>query len=40
MAQLFGDEAFEFYEGLRADNSKTYWTAHKQTYDDFVRAPM
>jgi uncharacterized protein (TIGR02453 family) len=40
MAQLFGDEAFEFYEGLRADNSKTYWTAHKQIYDDFVRAPM
>ena len=36
----FPDEAFEFYEGLRADNSKTYWTAHKHVYDDCVRAPM
>lgn len=33
-------EAIEFYEGLCADNSKTYWTAHKQVYDDAVRAPM
>jgi uncharacterized protein (TIGR02453 family) len=33
-------EAIEFYEGLCADNSKTYWTAHKQTYDDAVHAPM
>jgi uncharacterized protein (TIGR02453 family) len=33
-------EALEFYEGLQADNSKTYWTAHKSTYDDKVRAPM
>src|SRR5436309_9415558 len=33
-------EALEFFEGLRADNSKTYWTAHKSTYDDQVRAPM
>jgi uncharacterized protein (TIGR02453 family) len=33
-------EALEFYEGLLADNSKTYWTAHKATYDDKVRAPM
>src|SRR5207247_6552547 len=22
----WGDEALEFYEGLEADNSKTYWT--------------
>ena len=22
-------EAIEFYEGLEADNSKTYWLAHK-----------
>lgn len=36
----FGDEVFEFYEGLRADNSKTYWTAHKHVYDDAVRAPL
>src|SRR3954466_8249517 len=33
-------EALEFYEGLLADNSKTYWTAKKSTYDDKVRAPM
>jgi uncharacterized protein (TIGR02453 family) len=33
-------EAIEFYEGLCADNSKTYWTAHKSVYDDAVRAPM
>jgi uncharacterized protein (TIGR02453 family) len=36
----FPDEAFVFYEGLEADNSKTYWTAHKATYDDQVRSPM
>ncbi|MFI0450419.1 DUF2461 domain-containing protein [Actinomadura sp. 6N118] len=36
----FTDEAFEFYEGLLADNSKTYWTAHKETYERCVRDPM
>jgi uncharacterized protein (TIGR02453 family) len=36
----FPAEAIEFYEGLEADNSKTYWQAHKQVYDDAVRAPM
>ncbi len=33
-------EALEFYEGLEADNSKTYWTAHKATYDEVVYGPM
>ena len=33
-------EALEFYEGLEADNSKTYWTAHKAVYEEQVRAPM
>jgi uncharacterized protein (TIGR02453 family) len=33
-------EALEFYEGLEADNSKTYWTAHKDTYERDVRGPM
>jgi uncharacterized protein (TIGR02453 family) len=33
-------EALEFYEGLEADNSKTYWQAHKTTYEECVRAPM
>jgi uncharacterized protein (TIGR02453 family) len=34
------EEALEFYEGLTADNSKTYWTGHKQTYDTKVLRPM
>ena len=33
-------EALDFYEGLEADNSKTYWTAHKAVYDEKVRGPM
>jgi uncharacterized protein (TIGR02453 family) len=33
-------EALDFYEGLEADNSKTYWTQHKAVYDEQVRAPM
>jgi uncharacterized protein (TIGR02453 family) len=33
-------EALEFYEGLEADNSKAYWTAHKDTYERDVRGPM
>jgi uncharacterized protein (TIGR02453 family) len=33
-------EAIEFYEGLAADNSKAYWTAHKDVYDGSVHAPM
>jgi uncharacterized protein (TIGR02453 family) len=33
-------EALEFFEGLQADNSKTYWTANKATYDETVRGPM
>ncbi len=33
-------EAVEFYEGLTADNSKTYWQGNKAVYDDCVRAPM
>jgi uncharacterized protein (TIGR02453 family) len=33
-------EALEFYEGLAADNSKTYWTAHKARYEQDVQAPM
>ncbi|MEV4283350.1 DUF2461 domain-containing protein [Actinoplanes xinjiangensis] len=32
-------EALEFYEGLVADNSKTYWTAHLPVYDAQVKAP-
>jgi uncharacterized protein (TIGR02453 family) len=33
-------EALEFYEGLEADNSKAYWTSHKDAYERHVRGPM
>jgi uncharacterized protein (TIGR02453 family) len=33
-------DALDFYEGLEADNSKTYWTDHKAVYDEKVYAPM
>ena len=36
----FPDEGLVFYEGLEADNSKTYWTQHKADYDAHVRAPL
>lgn len=32
--------ALDFYDDLESDNSKTFWTAHKSTYEDDVRAPM
>ncbi len=32
--------ALDFYEDLEADNSKSFWTAHKTIYDEQVRAPM
>jgi uncharacterized protein (TIGR02453 family) len=34
------EEALDFYEGLEADNTKTYWTAHLETYEELVRGPM
>ena len=33
-------DAFEFYRGLEADNSKTYWQANKSRYEEGVRAPF
>src|SRR5438552_9161079 len=33
-------EAVEFYEGLEADNTKTYWQEHKSVYERCVKAPM
>jgi uncharacterized protein (TIGR02453 family) len=33
-------EAFELYAGLEADNSRAYWQAHRDVYDDAVRAPF
>ena len=36
----FPPEAITFFEGLEADNSKSYWLANKVTYDTAVRGPM
>ena len=33
-------EAFDFYEGLEADNTKAYWTEHKAMYEECIRAPF
>ena len=33
-------DALEFYEGLEADNSKTFWQANKSVYEQCVLAPM
>ena len=32
--------ALDFYEDLEADNSKSFWTAHKHVYDESVKAPI
>ena len=36
----FPDEGLVFYERLEADNTKTFWTAHRTEYESSVRAPM
>ena len=36
----FSTTALDFYEDLEDDNSKTFWAAHKQVYEEAVRAPM
>jgi len=36
----FPDEGLAFYEGLLADNSKAYWTDHKDVYERSVKQPM
>ena len=38
--QGFPERALIFYEGLEADNSKPYWTDHRDVYERDVRAPM
>jgi uncharacterized protein (TIGR02453 family) len=38
--QGWPEEALDFYEGLEADNSKSYWTAHKAVYEEKVLGPM
>ena len=34
------DAILDFYDGLEADNSRTYWQAHKQVYDEKILEPM
>ena len=34
------EAALDFFEGLEADNSRSYWTARKSTYDELVLGPM
>ena len=36
----FPDEGLVFYEGLEADNSRTYWQEHRDQYESAVRAPL
>jgi len=36
----FPSAAFEFYDGLEADNSRAYWQANKSTFESAVRGPM
>ena len=36
----FPREAIEFYVGLEADNSKTYWQANKKIYDGCIKGPF
>ncbi len=36
----FPDEGLVFYEGLEADNTKTYWTRGKSSYETHVRGPL
>jgi len=38
--QGFPAAAFEFYEGLEADNTKVYWQANRATFEQAVKAPM
>ena len=33
-------EAFVFYDGLVANNTKAWWTEHKADYDRFVKEPL
>lgn len=40
MFEGFPEQALVFYEGLRADNSKAYWSDHKAVYEQCVRGPM
>src|SRR6266566_3968701 len=34
------EEALDVYDGLVADNTKTYWTQHKAVYSEKILGPM
>jgi uncharacterized protein (TIGR02453 family) len=34
------EEALDFYDGLAADNSKSYWAEHKAVYEEKILRPM
>ncbi len=36
----FPPAALAFYAGLRADNTKAYWEAHRHVWEDAARRPM
>lgn len=36
----FPSAAFDFYDDLEIDNSKTFWDAHKSVYEQAVKQPM
>lgn len=36
----FPKEALDFYDDLEMDNTKLFWTAHKEVYETCVKAPM
>jgi uncharacterized protein (TIGR02453 family) len=36
----FPEAALDFYDDLEMDNTKSYWEAHRATYDEAVAAPM
>lgn len=36
----FPEAALDFYDDLELDNTKTFWEAHRSTYDEAVAGPM
>jgi uncharacterized protein (TIGR02453 family) len=36
----WSDQAFEFYRDLQHDNSRDFFTSHRATYDEQVKAPF
>ena len=36
----FPEAALDFYDDLELDNTRSFWAAHRQVYEDAVRTPM